>query len=477
LVPSVGLCLVPSPGLAHGFGQRFDLPLPLWLWLTGAGLTVVLSFVIAAWHIRESSTGHQGSHSFSSSVLVLLLSIARWACAGLFLLVIATGWFGIDDPYKNFAPTAFWILWWVGVVYASALIGNVWAWINPIATLAGVAQWLSARAGIASTGFTFRYRFGYWPAVVVFVLFASAEFIWEGGEEPRNVALMAGGYAVYCWVGMVLFGRDEWLSKADPFTVLFAALARFAPFHYSLDETGRAHFDLRWPGYGLTRDYPIAFSHAVLIFVLLTSVTFDGFLETPLWLDLSDRIMAIPQLETLWDSIEAHTDSLGVLSLMLLVASVIGFVLLMWITCWAVARSGNFPVTGVSHTTAVFCSFTLSLIPIAIAYHLAHYVSLLVISSQYLIPLASDPFGFGWDLFGSTDYEVNIGILSVTVVWYAAAAAIVIGHVVAVYVAHVIAMRLTTNRRDAVVSQVPMMVLMVAYTMVSLWILAQPIVG
>jgi hypothetical protein len=122
-------------------------------------------------------------------------------------------------------------------------------------------------------------------------------------------------------------------------------------------------------------------------------------------------------------------------------------------------------------------AFVLSLVPIAVAYHLAHYFSLLLTAGQFVIPLASDPFGFGWNLFGTAGYKVDLGILSPYVLWYSAVVLIVAGHAIAVFVAHLEAWRLFGNQRDALASQVPLLVLMVAYTMLSLWILAQPIVG
>jgi hypothetical protein len=120
--------------------------------------------------------------------------------------------------------------------------------------------------------------------------------------------------------------------------------------------------------------------------------------------------------------------------------------------------------------------FVLSLIPIALAYHLAHYLSYLAIVGQYMIPLASDPFGFGWDLFGTSLYFVDIGVVNARFIWFISVFAIVTGHIVAVWLAHMMALRLFKERRAALLSQVPMLLLMVAYTMLSLWILAQPVV-
>ena len=118
-----------------------------------------------------------------------------------------------------------------------------------------------------------------------------------------------------------------------------------------------------------------------------------------------------------------------------------------------------------------------SLVPIAAAYHLAHYVSLLMTSGQFIIPLASDPFGWEWNLFGTGGYAVNLGLVSPFVYWYGSVALIIIGHVLAVVVAHVEAKRIFISHKGAVLSQLPMLLLMVVYTSLSLWIMAQPIVG
>ena len=93
-----------------------------------------------------------------------------------------------------------------------------------------------------------------------------------------------------------------------------------------------------------------------------------------------------------------------------------------------------------------------------------------------MIPLTSDPFGFGWDLFGTRLYFVNIGIVDARFVWITSVIAIVTGHIVAVWLAHVVALRKFRESHAALRSQIPMLFLMVAYTMLSLWILAQPVV-
>jgi hypothetical protein len=121
-------------------------------------------------------------------------------------------------------------------------------------------------------------------------------------------------------------------------------------------------------------------------------------------------------------------------------------------------------------------SFAFTLVPIAIGYHVAHYFTFLLIQGQYIIPLLSDPFGFGWNLFGTAGYRVDIAIVDARFAWWTAVTAILIGHVAAVYLAHVKAMQVLDTRRLALRSQVPLTALMVIYTFVSLSILAEPIV-
>ena len=126
-------------------------------------------------------------------------------------------------------------------------------------------------------------------------------------------------------------------------------------------------------------------------------------------------------------------------------------------------------------TAEIAGHFVLSLVPIAIAYHLEHSLSFLLINGQALITLMSDPLGRGWDLFGTRTHEIDIGIVDARFVWNAAVIAIVAGHIAGLVVAHAAALRLFRDRRTAFLSQVPMAALMVGYTMFSLWVLSQPV--
>ena len=120
-------------------------------------------------------------------------------------------------------------------------------------------------------------------------------------------------------------------------------------------------------------------------------------------------------------------------------------------------------------------AFVFSLIPIALAYNYAHFLGLLLTQGQQIIPLISDPFGYEWNLFGTGEYLIDIGIIGAKFLWGFSVAVIVVGHMVAVYLAHLRAMALYGDRTLVLKSQLPMLVLMVLYTTVSLWIVSRPI--
>jgi hypothetical protein len=196
---------------------------------------------------------------------------------------------------------------------------------------------------------------------------------------------------------------------------------------------------------------------------VLATVTFDGLKETPLWAEI--QALLYPALPRFVEQRVVAIETLGLLVVPLLLLGA-------YLLTVRLARS----LSRQAASAALVHGLVFTLVPIAIAYHLAHYLSFLLIQGQLLIPLLSDPFGVGWNVFGTAHYRVDIAVVGARFSWYWAVVSIVLGHAAAVILAHHVALRLLPSRAAAVRSQYPMMVLMIAYTMVSLWILAQPIV-
>ncbi len=466
-----------GPAHAHGFGARYDLPIPLSLYLAGAGFTVAVSFVMLAAFMR--SAPRSGEHwrldltrTAGGRFLVApgFLLACRTLAVALFLVVVAAGLFGVQSPLKNIAPVMVWAIWWVGMAYISALLGDLWALVNPLDTLFAWAEVLYARirpGGRLALGLRYPEALGAWPAVVLFLVFVWMELVWERSDSPAYLAAAMLAYAALTWFGMLLFGRAQWLSRGEVFALVFGLLARFAPTEVRESSSGVRALNLRPYGVGLLTREPVPASIVALVLAMLAAVFFDGFMETPLWAGILEYYAPPAQIMASdGDAARMWLQTAGMMGAPLL------FVCVYLVFCRLVAWCSDERVS----VTRVAGLFVLTLIPIAIAYHLAHYLSFLAMAGQYLIPLVSDPFGFGWDLFGTKNHFVRIGLVDARAVWYISIGAIVIGHVIAVYLAHCVALRAYSDRRIALRSQWPMVALMVCYTMTSLWIIAQPIV-
>ena len=453
------------------------MPVPLYLYVTGAGLAVALSFAAIGYFLR-GQRGHGGYPTFNLFQLrvgrllahpVPLLAV-KTASVALFLLTLAAGALGSQAPIENLAPTMVWILWWVGVAYVSALLGNVWALINPLKIIFEWADALYRRLNPGdqlSLGLSYPEKLGVWPSFILFFIFAWIELVYPNSPTPRNIAFYIVAYSMVTWTGMVIYGKEVWLSKGEAFSVVFGLLARFAPTEVKLQDTDAGEtsrrFNIRPFGAGLLRDQAASPSMLALVLLVLSTVTFDGFTSTPVWVDIVSALL--PLFDFLGANRVTGVETLGLLAFLAL------FLVVYWVFSLAMASASGSVVP--AQTLARL--FVFSLVPIALAYHLAHFLAFLLIQGQLIIPLASDPFGYGWDLLGTAEFSPNIAIVGARFAWITSVISIVAGHVIAVYVAHVVALKHLPHRAAALRSQYPMLVLMVGYTMVSLWILAQPI--
>jgi hypothetical protein len=476
-----------APATAHAFGAKYDLPLPLEFYLVGSGAAVALSFVIIAiayrsgaartdepWRDLREIPSMRALYSPIVTVAIRILSV------GLLFLVVSTGLFGAQDAIQNFAPTFVWIIWWIGLAYAAALVGNPWPIINPWSIIFSVFEHFARRLRPERPlipFFVYPDRLGVWPAVILFGFFAWFELISESAKSPVALAYAILIYSGVTWCGMALFGRRTWLAHGEAFSLAFEVFGRFAPIGSQQGDftDDRPHrYQLRQYASALIVTRPSQLSVTTFVLIMLSTVTFDGFKETPIWHELLQWVAQVqfvhPIIRTLHDlgiefRIVFETAMLGLFPVLFLLIY-LGF-------SWVTKRVSE----GSRSVIEIAGLFVFSLVPIAIAYHLAHYLSFLLIAGQFIIPLASDPFGIGWNIFGTAEYQIDVGIIGAKFVWYTTVIAIIVGHVIAVAVAHFVALRVYDSVGAALRSQYPFLILMVGYTMLSLWILSQPIIG
>jgi hypothetical protein len=463
-----GFC---APALAHTAERGFVLTLPTGLYIAGGAIVVGVSFLLVALvpaaNLRRVEravwrAGHVPEH--------LLTTVSLTSFVATVALVLA-GRYGTQDPLANPLPLAVWTLWWVGLTMAHALFGNLWSGLNPwhgvyvlLGRLPGAARWIERPP--------LRYPdwLGCWPAVGSFLGFVWFELIFTVPQNPEILANVVAAYFLLTLLGMLLFGEAVWTRHAEAFSVFFRVVSWLSPFHGlpngKAADSGREVF-ITLPGLGLLRVRPLALSGVAFVLLMLSSVSFDGLSKTYWWLA---RIGVNP-LDFPGRSAVALPNSWGLLAT---------FVALM--VCYGVAVwLGNVLAGRPVRLVDSLRGDVVAIVPIALGYHFAHYLTVFLVDVQYAAITFNDPFGRGWDLFGFGHAHVTTSFLtnfdSVRLIWHTQILSIVIAHVVAVALAHLIALRRLGRRRTAIIGQLPMTALMIGYTQFGLWLLSAPAIG
>jgi len=438
----LAVLFIPQAAGAHGIGGRSDLPVPLEYFLVGGGVVLLLSFGALAvlWPSPRLQDGPRQRGAGWAVPGWVSAAAAGVGLSGLGL-VVAAGLFGDPSARSNVAPVAVWVVAWLVLPFAAALLGNFWSVVSPWRTIGRLAR-LDGRPG---PGFL-----GIWPAAGLFVAITWMELVYPRSGDPGALGAAAVVYAALI-LGLALrVGIDRAVASSDAFGVYHRLLSSIAPFGRRPDgRVGRRGW-LRalpvlpeWPGL------------AAFVVAMIGTVTYDGLSGTPWWDELSFDLVGTAR-NSIWFQSFALVTVVCLIGAAYLGAS--------W---WASRIAG----AGGPRPLAVARSFAHTLVPIALAYAFAHYFTLVAFEGQLLIPALSDPLGLGWNLFGTIDYQPNYTWIPPVVVWYIQLAAIVGGHLTGVLLAHDRALARFAGPR-AVRTQYAMLALMVALTTLGLTVLA-----
>lgn len=453
---------------AHAGERAFVLLLPTGLYILGGALAVALSFAVMACLpsrlFSRLAEFRLPIANIPRCTGVLPSAVALITLAALVYAGIAAS----RDPLDNPLPLAVWTLWWVGFTFLVAVAGDLWRLLNPwraaYRLAVALARWR------ATPPLAYPRWLGYWPAVLLFLAFAWFELIYPAPHDPENLAGAAIGYAAITLAGMLLFGDERWLDRAEAFSVFFGIVARLSPLGVKPAQPGerdRLEVSLALPCRGLLAADPLPASGVAFVLVALASVSFDGLSRTFWWLGLlGENPLEYPGRSSLM-----ALNTLGIVAMAAALATA-------FLACvrlgGALAEHGGGTEGGYGH-------YVLAIVPIAFGYHFAHYLPTFLVDAQYAVRALGDPFSLGWNLLGARELHVTTSFLShhasVHVIWNVQVAGIVAAHVAAVFVAHVIALRRHARVRSALASQVPMTALMVGYTIFGLWLLATPVAG
>ena len=441
LVGGAGWLAAAGPAAAHGVGGRSDLPLPMWMFAYGAAGALVVSFAALAvfWPAARLEGAAPGVVVAPAGRVGRAGVAGALRTAGVVVLVVvfAAAVVGPASPQENLAPVFVYVVFWVGLTFVCGLVGNVYRAVNPFEALASA---LPAVRGTPPE----EYRLGHWPAAGLLLGFVWLELVYPDRSDPAMLAVAILVYTGAVMAGAARWGRP-WLREGEAFSAFFGILAHMAPVH--TDTEGRVR--LRPPASGLTALEPRPGTVAVVL-VALGSTSFDGVSRSQTWLELTEGLDRWPL---------AACNTVGLLG-------VIGFVALAYLVAMRLAAR-----TSADHDVGRLAgAFVHSLVPIVVAYAVAHYFSFLVFEGQGVLAAASDPFGRGWDLFGTADRAIDFGVLSTSTIAWVQVTAIVAGHVAGVVLAHDRALSLFP-RPVATRSQYPLLVAMVVFTVGGLTLL------
>ena len=449
----------PSAALAHAAEQGFVLLLPTDLYISAGIATVALTAAALALFPAALTENLLVPRKFAWFRLPGWLCDCTSLCSlAILALLVVVGLTGSGDPLSNPLPLTVWTFWWTAMLFLQGVLGDIWKWTNP---------WTGAYSiliGKRSPGqLTLPDRLGTAIGVAGLALFSAFALADLAPDNPPRLAAFTAGYWMFAFAGMCVFGRDSWLSRGECFTMLFRLFGKISPV---LLKDGRGHIGL--PGWQLAG----APRQALAVFALtaLAAGSFDGLNETFWWLGL----IGVNPLEFPGRSAVTAETIGGMLGAILLLHAVFAFCV--WAGHVLARRPGEFQQN--PRFGGAFSRLALSVLPIALGYHFAHFLPAFLVNSQYLAAAANDPLTTGADLLGLGVFYVTTGFFNtqdtVRVILLTQCAAIVAGHVIAVLVAHSIALDLYRSTRRAAYSQIPMGVFMVLYTLLSLWLLASP---
>jgi hypothetical protein len=453
----LGCALTPEIAGAHGLVGKQDLPIPKWLFAWAAAIVLVVSFVALAtlWPTPRLQQSRERAVWTVPSILPVVTGVLGVA---LFALVVYAGLAGEQSsPQGNLIPTAVFVVFWVGIPFASVLFGDVFRAFNPWLAVARLTAWIARRVtGGVAEPLVYPRRLGRWPAVAGVLCFAWLELVYTNKDDPSTLAVLALGYAAVQLVGMALYGINAWEDNADGFSVYYGLFARLSPLHWVEGE-----LRIRPPLQGAA-DLDTPPGTVALLVTMIGTTSFDGFSQGPAWNSTVPHLQSF--FETLGLDIEQALEAAFTVGLIAVVLAIGGL--------YRLGVAGMRSVRPGDRSADLARRFAHTLVPIALAYVVAHYFSLFVYQSQAVAYLASDPLGRGSNLLGTANITIDYGVVSATAVWYVQVAALLAGHVSGLILAHDRAIAMYPNPTTAVRSQYWMLAVMVCFTSLGLWLLS-----
>lgn len=424
---------------AHEVGvSRFESPVPIPLMLGGAALTIAFT---AGWLALGESSGEREWRlgGFPSDPFGGIVLGFRWGFFVAFVVAIVAGLIGPRTATENPATLFVWPVWLKGIILIAAVLGSPWRVLSPWRTMYDAICRLEGRAIVLVGGYP--ERLGHWPAFVGFVVWLGViENLTPAQRSPRLTASLIAGYAGIMLIGALVFGR-KWFERADALEVFYRLVGRVAPVRLDT-RGGEALVVVRPPWQGCTA--AVSFVAGWLVVAAVFTVSFDAFTNTAPYQSL-------------------------VFAGRRFVGQSAGIAVYFWGLAAYLAAFGGVAAAaeGRAGWRDSVRAYAPTVIPIAVGYEIAHNYPFVIRSLGQLVGV----------LAGTDAPAEPLWWLSLPAFWWSQVALIVGGHVVAVIASHNVARSRAATRWGVLRSHGILTVLMVGYTVLSLWIVSRPIAG
>lgn len=456
---ALALLSLPTLAFAHGGEAAIILLLPTGYYLLGAAFAVAASFFLLALTPARLTQSVAGGHLRLGMILNVPPAIPSLVSFVLLAILLLAGTFGTRDPVENPLPTMFWTVWWVCFTVLQAITGSLWPQLNPWSGPIALVRRFNPvpHADLPR-------RFGHLIAIAQFAAFAWFELVDPAPSDPTRLASVIFLYWFFNLAGALIFGETVWMGRAEPFSILLSLVGRLSPFHRQAEGMARTGIDLVWPGMSLVTHTALPLTGVLFVLLTLSTVSFDGLSRTFLWLGE----IGVNPLEFPGRSAVMVSGTFGLIGMFAVLAAV--FLAAVIVGC---ALAGRWEIWREAAGRLVY-----SIVPIAVGFQGAHYLTSVLIDGQNALIAVSDPFALGWNLFGTAHWQTTTSFLNtldgVTWIFDLETIFITLGHVIGIVIAHLIAMRLFPTPRQAILSQMPLAALMVFYTGFGLWLLSTP---
>lgn len=488
---------------------------PAWLYYAAVAIILIVSFTAFSLVKHQSDPLLYKTYDLMKWNWVRRLAFSRkftflmqlfTVC--IFLLVIATGLFGTQDSGRNLSTILTWTIWWIVLVLFILFAGKAWCFICP---WDAIATWIDKLGlwRVRKSVFSLQKK---WPkalqniylATLLFLILTWLELGWAVTTKPFVTAYLALAMLFMAIMSVVIFDKKAFCRYACLIGRISGLYALIAPVEvrprdrdicktcitkdcFNGNDKGyacptsqylgsmhkntyciqcmecvktcphdNATVQVRPFGVDLLKVNKSRFDEAALIIIMLAMTSFHGLTMTPDWFWLVGKIE---------DGLSVGYISAFTIGMTLsLLAVALFYLVVIWLTKKAGKNRFDFRELAIKNSYA--------LLPIALFYHLAHNSMHFSMEGGKFVSVISDPFGWGWNLFGTSNWKIPM-LFSMDVVWWLQVLFIVIGHVWSLYIGHRLAIQMYGKNRSLKM-ELPMVMAMIIYSIISLYLVAQP---